>query len=70
MSINQDNYRQELTENDGEWVQLKQVTDQLSAIYKPASPVAVNGSRGGNAALANLLTALATSGFITDLTTP
>jgi hypothetical protein len=33
------------------------------------SPIDVAGSRGGNAALASLLTALATLGFITDSTT-
>lgn len=35
----------------------------------PSPAVDVTGSRGGNAALANLLTALATLGLITDSTT-
>jgi len=35
----------------------------------PSTPPAVTGSRGGNAALASLLTTLATLGLITDNTT-
>ena len=35
----------------------------------PSSKPAVTGSRGGNAALASLITALATLGLITDNTT-
>jgi hypothetical protein len=35
----------------------------------PASKPAVTGSRGGNAALASLITALATLGLVTDNTT-
>jgi hypothetical protein len=35
----------------------------------PASKQTVTGSRGGNAALASLLTALATTGLITDSST-
>lgn len=34
------------------------------------TPINVTGGRGGNVALANLLTALATKGIITDSTTP
>ncbi len=50
------------------------VTGTLTAGVVPGArvsgaPVAVTGSRGGNAALASLLTALATLGFITDSTT-
>jgi hypothetical protein len=40
----------------------------LSSVVS-GSPIDVTGSRGGNAALASLLTALATLGFITDSTT-
>jgi hypothetical protein len=36
----------------------------------PAAKPTVTGSRGGNAALQPLLTALATLGLITDSTTP
>ncbi len=36
---------------------------------KPASPPKVSGSKGGNAALASLLKALASLGLIVDTTT-
>lgn len=38
----------------------------LSGYVANNAPIAVVGSRGGNAALASLLTALATKGIITD----
>ena len=56
--------------NDQEWAQLQTVVNRLAAIYKPAVPKPVSGSRGGNAALANLITKLATAGLIVDNTTP
>lgn len=43
-----------------------EITLKLDA---PASPPSVTGSRGGNAALASLLTVLASLGLITDSTT-
>lgn len=42
----------------------------LSRGVASVTPQTVTGSRGGNTALASLLTALATLGFITDSTTP
>lgn len=36
----------------------------------PDNPLVVTGSRGGNAALASLLTQLAAAGIIVDSTTP
>lgn len=62
------NFRLDL--NDGEWLQLKAAIESLQAIYQPATPVVVTGSRGGNAALANVLSAMAAAGLITDSTTP
>ena len=41
----------------------------LQNIVKSDTPVKVTGSRGGNAALASLLTALASEGLIIDNTT-
>lgn len=41
----------------------------LTGYVTNSSPVVVTGSRGGNAALASLLAALATKGIITDGTT-
>jgi hypothetical protein len=46
-----------------EWMQ--KISVQLST-----GVPAIAGSRGGNAALASLLTVLAEKGFITDSTTP
>lgn len=40
-----------------------------TVVTVPATPPTITGSRGGNAALASLLTALATLGVITDNTT-
>lgn len=44
-------------------------TDIQSKLTTPVSPPSITGSRGGNAALANLITALATLGLVTDNTT-
>lgn len=41
----------------------------VPAVGEPATRVTVTGSRGGNAALASLLTALVTQGLIVDSTT-
>ena len=48
---------------------LTQAVNRIVNILKPAAQV-VTGSRGGNTALASLLTALAAAGFIIDNTTP
>ena len=54
---------------------VNRIQDQLAEVLNPllirldSRPV-VNGSRGGNAALGSLLTALHTLGLITDQTTP
>jgi len=52
---------------------LHTIKQDLEAINTEVATIAagtdVAGSRGGNAALANLLTALATAGIITDSTT-
>lgn len=42
---------------------------KLTGYVASDAPIVVTGSRGGNAALASLLTALATKGIITDGTT-
>ena len=43
--------------------------NQVYLAVQPPVPTAITGSKGGNAALANLLTALAAMGLITDSTT-
>ena len=48
-----------------QWFQL--LTDRFNALF--ANPPIVTGSRGGNAALASLLTSLAAQGYIVDKTT-
>lgn len=45
-------------------------TTTAQSRFNPNSPTSVTGSRGGNAALASLLTALASLGLITNNTTP
>ena len=50
-------------------LQAAQAVLQVAQNLKP-TPQVVTGSRGGNAALASLLTGLAASGFIVDHTTP
>jgi hypothetical protein len=42
----------------------------LTGYLNNTSPITVTGSRGGNAALTSLLTALATKGIITNSTSP
>lgn len=51
---------------------INRVADLLPTLFivTPTPPPSVSGSRGGNAALASLLTALAGLGVITDNTTP
>lgn len=44
-------------------------TEIQGKLTAPVSPPSVTGSRGGNAALASLLTVLASLGLITDNTT-
>ncbi len=44
------------------------IAARFNALF--ADPPAVTGSRGGNAALASLLTELAKQGYIVDKTTP
>ena len=44
-------------------------TELVGKVAIPASPPVISGSRGGNAALASLLTALTTLGLVTDNTT-
>ena len=53
--------------NDVPTISLDTAKVPVSAV---ALPIAVTGSRGGNAALASLLTALASAGIITNSTTP
>lgn len=53
----------------GEYYHLTAAQHTDIAAILAASPIDVTGSRGGNAALASLLTALATLTFITDSTT-
>lgn len=53
----------------GEYYHLTSTEHSFLSSVVSGSPIAVTGSRGGNAALASLLTALATLGFITDSTT-
>ena len=51
------------------WINwLQSITDRFNAMF--AAPPVVTGSRGGNAALASLLTALAAQGYVKDETTP
>ena len=53
----------------GEYYHLTAAENSFLSSVVSGSPIDVTGSRGGNAALASLLTALATLGFITDSTT-
>lgn len=55
--------------NDAERYHLTAAQASELAAILAAAPINVTGSRGGNAALASLLTALATIGLITDGTT-
>jgi hypothetical protein len=52
-----------------EYYHLTAAEHALLSAAASGSPVNVTGSRGGNAALASLLTAIASLGFITDSTT-
>lgn len=51
------------------WINwLQSITDKFNLLF--AIPPEVTGSRGGNAALASLLTALDAQGYIKNNTTP
>ena len=51
------------------WIQwLQEVADKFNFLF--ADPPVITGSRGGNAAVASLLTQLAAQGYIVDKTTP
>jgi hypothetical protein len=57
-------------ENDGEWTQLQQAITNLNLRYKPTVKPSVVGPRAGNVALKDLLSKLASAGYIIDNTTP
>jgi len=51
------------------WIQwLQGVADRFNSLFQ--NPPEITGSRGGNAALASLLTQLAAQGYIVDKTVP
>lgn len=51
------------------WVKWFQtITDKFNALF--GTPPVITGSRGGNAALTNLLQSLDKQGYISDKTTP
>ena len=59
-----------LAQLDTDVQKLTQAVNRIAQILESAAATPVSGSRGGNVALANLLTALAGLGIITDNTTP
>lgn len=51
------------------WINwFQSITDKFNLLF--AAPPVITGSRGGNAALANLITQLAAQGYVKDNTTP
>ena len=51
------------------WINwLQSITDKFNLLF--GTPPEITGSRGGNAALTNLLQALDKQGYISDRTTP